>query len=116
MTQNGEEDRTRTLWKYFFPLEKHTVHIVCAKAGYRNYSTPPLRLYLTAFNGHPSNGVLISIRTAKWGQKVVHFSLSASVSRPKHGSHAARMICRVEGENVGDHQQVIKSTKRMYVW
>jgi len=66
----SEEDRTRTLWKYFFPPENHTVHAVRAKARCRNHSSFVLCLYSTALGGHTSNGALISIRTVKYSQSV----------------------------------------------
>ena len=61
------------------------------------------------------------LRGQEWPEELagglaVRFSLLASISRQKRGSYGVRIICRVAGENVGDHRQVIKPTKRMYDW
>ena len=40
-------------------------------------------------------------------QAVYFSSPSVLISRPKRGSHGVRIIRRVDGENVGDRQQVI---------
>jgi hypothetical protein len=68
MTYQSDADRTRTLWKYFFPPEKYSLHEVCARARYINHSAFALCL-LAVFYGHTSNGVLSSIQTAKVGSE-----------------------------------------------
>lgn len=51
---------TRTLWKYFFPPEKYSLHEVCASARYENHSVLVLCWDLDLFFGRTSNGVLSS--------------------------------------------------------
>ena len=75
MTHKSDEDRTRTLWKYFFPPEKYSLHEVCAKARYINHSAFVICLCLTVFYGHTSNGDLSSMQTAKWGQNIARVDI-----------------------------------------
>jgi len=50
----------RTLWKYFFPPEKYSLHEVCASARYINNSVFVLCRDLVFFFERTSNGGLSS--------------------------------------------------------